>query len=814
MTQERIEIVVSVSGARTVRRQIDDIGSGAKGASDGLTLLKRALATLGGAAIIRRLAQTADAFTNIRNRLRLVTESTNELNVVTDELFRISQRTRSDFEANAEVFNRVALSTKELGISQKETLQFTEDLNKAVAISGASAIEAKAGLIQLSQGLASGALRGDELRSVLEQLPKVADVIAKGLGVTRGELRKLGEQGKITAGDILESFKKASSSLAEQFKNIRPTLGQAFSVLGNAFTKLIGDLNESKGFTADLAQGIIYLADNLEDLAKAAAVAGAALLTAFAPRVLLASITKITSAVRALTLAMAANPIGAFLVALTSITTAAVLFGDEIKAGTDTIATLEDVATTAIDNVVSVFQALWLTIQDIFPGFSALIDKTFGDFEFSIFGALRAFGRWSDTILKLGRATFSAYIEIWRELPTYIADLFKDALNSVLKLTEKTINSLIDGVNSVRQFFGNNPFQNISIDTLETSGKSLGAKVAEKFNEGLLGENVISNSVEQFIKQVEQNAAKRLEDKAQSAANANSVDLSAPRAGASRQETARFTQKQLDVLRKLNDQLKNERNLIFLTNEEREIQNDLLKIQETLKKNNINLTNEEIQKIEEVVRANKSLETSFEKIKEIGENAFSAIEDSLVDFVKTGKLSFSNLVDGILSDLTRLATQQFITNPLSNIFTNVLGSAFSSSAPASSGGGSPFGLGSVLSSIGSFFGFAEGGSFKVGGTGGTDSQLVAFKASPNETVDILTPAQRAAEKGGGGVVVNVINNAPGTEARAQERSDGRGGKSIDVVVDEITSRNLRNFGSESNKTIRNMFGINPITQGR
>src|SRR5690606_2602352 len=98
-----------------------------------------------------------------------VTTGTENLTTVTSRLFDVANRTRSSFEGTANLYARVALATKELGIGQQELLTFTERVNQAIILSGASAQEAQAGLIQLSQGLASGALRGDELRSVLEQ---------------------------------------------------------------------------------------------------------------------------------------------------------------------------------------------------------------------------------------------------------------------------------------------------------------------------------------------------------------------------------------------------------------------------------------------------------------------------------------------------------------------------------------------------------------------------------------------------------------------------------------------------------------------
>lgn len=215
---------------------------------------------------VREFVQLSDVVTNTRNRLRLVTDSEQELIDTQRELFRISNDTRSSFEGTATIFSRLAVSADELGVSNRQLLEFTESLNQAIILSGASAQEASAGLIQLSQGLASGTLRGDELRSVLEQLPAVADVIARGLGVTRGELRKLGEDGKITATAVLDAFKAARGELNDKFATTVPTVGQAFSVLRTKVTEAVSTFNDLTGTSEGLAKVIVFVGNNIQAL--------------------------------------------------------------------------------------------------------------------------------------------------------------------------------------------------------------------------------------------------------------------------------------------------------------------------------------------------------------------------------------------------------------------------------------------------------------------------------------------------------------------------------------------------------------------
>lgn len=250
-------------GTRAIGRQFDTLGGQAERLR---SAFQRTFAFVGVAAGIRELTRLADSYTNIQNRVRTVTQGQAALASTTQDLFNIAQRTRSSFEATTELYVRFTNATRELNVSQQQLLRFTESVNQAVILSGASAIEAQAGIIQLSQGLASGALQGDELRSVLEQLPAVADIIARRLQVTRGELRDLGSQGRITAAVVLSAFQDVREELGDRFAASVTTLSQAFTVFSNSATEFVGRLDSGTGVTASLASVVVTLAVNLDNL--------------------------------------------------------------------------------------------------------------------------------------------------------------------------------------------------------------------------------------------------------------------------------------------------------------------------------------------------------------------------------------------------------------------------------------------------------------------------------------------------------------------------------------------------------------------
>ena len=214
---------------------------------------------IGGATVgyaVREATRMADAYTRMGNRLAVVTKSTEELRYVQNALFANAQTARVGVEESVELYSRMAFALKDTGASTNELLQFTDTLNKSMIVSGATTAEATGALRQLSQGLAAGQLRGQELNSVMEQLPIVADMIAKEMGVTIGQLRKLGEQGKITGDLVFKSILGASDDMNAKFSKVTGTVEQGWTKLGNATLDFVGILNEGTDASNAMARAL------------------------------------------------------------------------------------------------------------------------------------------------------------------------------------------------------------------------------------------------------------------------------------------------------------------------------------------------------------------------------------------------------------------------------------------------------------------------------------------------------------------------------------------------------------------------------
>lgn len=207
-----------------------------------------------------KIVAAAEQYTNLTNRLRLVTEGTEQLAYAQQSVYDIAQNSRQSLETTAQVYQRIAQNGRQLGLSFEDVAKVTETVAKTVALSGSSAQAADAAMVQFGQALASGTLRGDELNSILEQTPALAQAIARGLGVTIGQLRSLGAEGKLTSAAIVEALQKQKDQVDQLSSSLNLTVGQAMTAFNNALVATVGRLDEAAGASSRLANGIASLA--------------------------------------------------------------------------------------------------------------------------------------------------------------------------------------------------------------------------------------------------------------------------------------------------------------------------------------------------------------------------------------------------------------------------------------------------------------------------------------------------------------------------------------------------------------------------
>lgn len=211
----------------------------------------------------RQLSAMADEWTTVNNRLKLVISSSYELKQVRGQLMASANNTGQSLGTVAELYNKLAMSQAQTGISGRKLLQLTDTINKAMVIGGGSAESQAAALVQLSQAFASGTLRGEELNSVLEQAPGLAQTLAKGLGVTVGQLRALAANGKLTSEAVANAILKQSADVNAQFGKMDKTIGQSATSLKNKVMSYVGALNESSGATRKAGAVMEWMGNHL-----------------------------------------------------------------------------------------------------------------------------------------------------------------------------------------------------------------------------------------------------------------------------------------------------------------------------------------------------------------------------------------------------------------------------------------------------------------------------------------------------------------------------------------------------------------------
>ncbi|WP_313424693.1 tape measure protein [Stenotrophomonas rhizophila] len=264
---------IQASMSVAARRGADEVAQGFRRVAVEAIGLTSALAAA------KAVIGKADEWTNLNNRLRLVTAGQAEFAAAQAEVVRIAAAARQPLGATAELYQRIAMNQEVLKLSGADLARVVETISKTMVISGTTAAGADAALVQLGQAFASGTLRGEELNSVMEQAPALAQAIAKGLNVPIGKLRELGAAGKLTAQDVIGALQSQADAVDDSFGKMSATVGQATTLFNNNLQVMIGRADEATGASQALAAGIAVLGSNLQTVAVAGAAVAAGPLT-------------------------------------------------------------------------------------------------------------------------------------------------------------------------------------------------------------------------------------------------------------------------------------------------------------------------------------------------------------------------------------------------------------------------------------------------------------------------------------------------------------------------------------------------------
>lgn len=244
---------------------------------------------------ISRVISLSDSWTILTNKLELARTGNETVADAQQRVFDIAQRSRTSLEATATLYSRLQRAMKNTGMTGMELGRITETINKAMIVSGATSHEASAALIQFSQAMASGVLRGDEFRSVAEQAPRLTQIMSDALGVTIGQLRELAYSGKLTADVVIKSLSGAADTIDKEFSRTMPTFNQQWTVATNNLTKFMGESQKTQGAVAALGQTFVALSENLGTVVTV----GSALATVITARIITAMLAKTKASIAA-----------------------------------------------------------------------------------------------------------------------------------------------------------------------------------------------------------------------------------------------------------------------------------------------------------------------------------------------------------------------------------------------------------------------------------------------------------------------------------------------------------------------------------
>ncbi|MGC0013804.1 tape measure protein [Enterobacter hormaechei] len=248
---------------------------------------------------VQQVAQYADAWTTLNNKLANAIRPSEQLVDVTERVFNITQQTRGSLDATASLYARLERATREYGTSADDLAKLTTIINQGFVVSGATAQEAENAIIQLSQGLASGALRGEEFNSVNEQGNRIIVALADSMGVSIGQMRQMAAAGKLTTDVVVNGLLSQGVAIGNEFANTTTTISQALQVAGNNITKFFGENSTVKTGTAIFNDAVISVSENIGALSAILTATAAVMGSRYVGALTMATAAKVKAAVAA-----------------------------------------------------------------------------------------------------------------------------------------------------------------------------------------------------------------------------------------------------------------------------------------------------------------------------------------------------------------------------------------------------------------------------------------------------------------------------------------------------------------------------------
>ncbi|WP_286422354.1 tape measure protein [Acinetobacter indicus] len=250
--------------------QLKETDTAAQSAQKGIGALKSGytalIGVMGGIGIglgLRELAEAADSYTNLSTRIQIATKDGGDFGSAMAGVHQVALATNSSLQATGDLFTRLNTVGKEMGMTQQQALDLTQTVTQAIQIGGGSAQASEAAITQFIQAMQGGVLRGEEFNSIMENGFGLAEALAKGLGVTTGELRKMAENGELSAERVVKAIQSQAAQVQSTYDQFPATIGNALQRIQTRWQTLIGTMDQANGASATVADWLAMIADNM-----------------------------------------------------------------------------------------------------------------------------------------------------------------------------------------------------------------------------------------------------------------------------------------------------------------------------------------------------------------------------------------------------------------------------------------------------------------------------------------------------------------------------------------------------------------------
>lgn len=247
-----------------LRANTTGFDQGINGAKFAVNALVGAMAALGVGLGVKELAEAADSYANLSARIQLSTKETGNFTTAIAGVHQIALTTNSSLDSTAELFTKLNTVSKDMGMTQQQALDLTKTVTQAIKLGGGSVQGSEAAVQQFIQAMQGGVLRGEEFNSMMENGYGLAEALAKGLGVTTGELRKMAENGELSAERVLKALEGQKGAIEAAYAELPNTIGNALQKIATQWQIVIGSMDQATGASATVASWLSMIADNLD----------------------------------------------------------------------------------------------------------------------------------------------------------------------------------------------------------------------------------------------------------------------------------------------------------------------------------------------------------------------------------------------------------------------------------------------------------------------------------------------------------------------------------------------------------------------